>query len=75
MAASDLHLAAFSPPLVRVHGYLTPMDDMKPLTPDDTRQAFLQITTQEQQNYFHEHLELDFDYSLPDVGSFRCNAA
>ncbi|MDD4985997.1 MAG: PilT/PilU family type 4a pilus ATPase [Dehalococcoidales bacterium] len=75
MAASDLHLVAFSPPMVRVHGYLQPMDDIKPLTPDDTRQAFLQITTQEQQKYFHEHLELDFGYSLPDVGSFRCNAA
>jgi len=75
MAASDLHLIASSPPLVRVDGRLETVDDTAPLTPDETRQAFLQITTPEQKKHFHQHLELDFGYSLPDVGRLRCNVA
>ena len=75
MAASDLHLIASSPPLVRVNGRLETVDGTAPLTSDETRQAFLQITTPEQKKYFHQHLELDFGYSLPDVGRLRCNVA
>ena len=75
VAASDLHLITASPPLVRISGRLKPMDAMAPLTPDDTREAFLQITTTEQKKYFHEHLELDFGYSLPAIGRLRCNVA
>ena len=75
MAASDLHLIASSPPLVRVNGRLETVGDTAPLTSDETRQAFLQITTPEQKKHFHQHLELDFGYSLPDVGRLRCNVA
>ena len=73
--ASDLHLVVSSPPTVRVNGDLKPLEDMKPLAPEDTSQAFQQITTPEQQEYFQHHLELDFSYSLPDIGQIRCNAA
>src|SRR5207248_229719 len=33
---SDLHLKHGSPPLVRVHGELVPLPDVRPLTPADT---------------------------------------
>ena len=75
MAASDLHLIASSPPLVRVNGRLEMIDGAAPLTSDETRQAFLQVTTPEQKKHFHQHLELDFGYSLPDIGRLRCNVA
>ena len=74
-AASDLHLVTSSPPLIRVDGHLDALDDTVPLTADDTKQAFLQITTAEQRKYFHEYLELDFGYGLPDIGRIRCNVA
>ena len=73
--ASDLHLVFASPPMLRVNGSLEPVADMGLLTPDDINQAFTQITTPEQREDFYRRLELDFGYSLPDVGRIRCNAA
>jgi len=74
-SASDLHLVAFSPPILRVNGSLEPVADMAELTPDEIDQAFTQITTPEDRADFHNRLELDFSYTLPDVGRVRCNAA
>ena len=73
--ASDLHLVVSSPPLLRVNGSLEAVNGMTPLTADEINQAFLQITTPEEREEFQRHLELDFSYSLPDVGRLRCNAA
>ncbi len=74
-AASDLHMVAAAPPLLRVNGSLEPVDGMAPLTAEDISQAFLQITTPEEREDFHRHLELDFGYTLSGVGRLRCNAA
>jgi len=74
-SASDLHLVAFSPPMLRVNGSLEPVADRAELTPDEIDQAFTQITTPEDRADFHQRLELDFSYTLPDVGRVRCNAA
>jgi len=73
--ASDLHLVADNPPLLRIHGVLQPVDDMPPLTPDDINQAFSQITSDKERANFERCLELDFGYTLPEVGRLRCNAA
>jgi len=73
--ASDLHLVVASPPLLRINGLLQPVADMLPLTPDDINQAFNQITSDKERTAFQRCLELDFGYTLPDVGRFRCNAA
>jgi len=73
--ASDLHLALSSQPLLRVNGSLEAVNGVSPLTADEISQAFLQITTPEDREDFHRHLELDFGYTLPGVGRLRCNAA
>jgi twitching motility protein PilT len=73
--ASDLHLIADSPPLFRVHGKLGPVPDMPPLTSDDINQAFHQISSDKERSDFQHHLELDFGYTLSEVGRLRCNAA
>lgn len=73
--ASDLHLVATSPPMLRINGSLQSVDGTGALTPEDTSQAFQQITTPEQREYFQRSLELDFSYTLSDVGRLRCNAA
>ena len=73
--ASDLHLVVASPPLLRVNGALQPVDGTGALSANEINQGFLQITTPEQRESFHHHLELDFNYSLSGVGHLRCNAA
>ncbi|MBI2831015.1 MAG: type IV pilus twitching motility protein PilT [Chloroflexi bacterium] len=73
--ASDVHLVASSPPMLRINGYLQVSPDMPPLAPDDTEQALSQLTTRREQEEFRNSLELDFGYSIERVGRFRCNVA
>ena len=73
--ASDLHLVTGSPATFRINGFLEPADSVGPLTAEDINEAFLQLTMPEEREEFHRHLELDFGYTLPDVGRLRCNAA
>jgi twitching motility protein PilT len=73
--ASDLHMVVGSPSTFRIDGALVPVDGTAALTPEDINEAFLQLTTPEERENFHRHLELDFGYTLPGVGRLRCNAA
>jgi len=73
--ASDLHLVTDNAPIFRINGLLQPEADMPHLTPDDIAEAFQQITSEKERADFHHGLELDFGYTLPDVGRLRCNAA
>ncbi|MBA7578867.1 MAG: PilT/PilU family type 4a pilus ATPase [Dehalococcoidia bacterium] len=74
-AASDVHLVASSPPLLRIDGSLQAINGAAPLTGEEINQAFNKLTTPEQQADFGKNLELDFGYSMPDVGHLRGNAA
>jgi len=73
--ASDLHMVVGSPATFRIDGALVAADGTASLTPEDINEAFLQLTTPEEREHFHRQLELDFGYTLPDVGRLRCNAA
>jgi twitching motility protein PilT len=73
--ASDLHLVVGSPATFRIDGSLQAADGVATLTAEDINEAFLQLTTPEEREQFHRHLELDFGYTLPDIGRLRCNAA
>jgi len=73
--ASDLHMVVGSPATFRIDGHLEAADGVASLTAEDINEAFLQLTTPEEREQFHRHLELDFGYTLPDVGRLRCNAA
>jgi len=73
--ASDLHLIVSSPPMLRINGWLQPLDGAAPLSPEDLSDAVLQITTPEERESFQRHLELDLSYTLPGVGRIRCNVA
>lgn len=72
---SDVHLIVSRPPVLRINGYLEPMESASPLTDDDIRAGFCQITTLDQQAEFERGKELDFSYTLPDGRRVRCNAA
>ncbi|MFH1003624.1 MAG: PilT/PilU family type 4a pilus ATPase [Chloroflexota bacterium] len=73
--ASDVHLVAASPPLMRIDGSLEAAEDMPALTAEDIDLAFRQLTTEEERAEFQRDLELDFGYTIPGVGRLRCNAA
>jgi len=70
--ASDLHLKAGSPPVLRIDGELSLMDQ-PPMTPEDTKDVAASIMTDKQIRRFSEHNEIDFAYSVPDLGRFRVN--
>ncbi len=73
--ASDLHLVADTPPVMRIEGALQPVACMPPITPDDIDEAFRQIASDEQKGKFKERLELDFSQTLPNIGRIRCNVS
>ncbi|MFO7773076.1 MAG: PilT/PilU family type 4a pilus ATPase [Dehalococcoidia bacterium] len=73
--ASDLHMVVASPAMFRINGSLETANGITPLTSEEVNEAFLQITTPEEREHFHRHLELDFGYTLAGVGRLRCNAA
>src|SRR5437868_3157617 len=72
MSGSDLHITTNSPPQVRVHGHLQPLD-MPPLTPAETKQLAYSVLTDAQKHRFEENLELDFSFGLKGLARFRGN--
>ncbi len=73
--ASDLHMVLDTPPMYRIDGALRNVNGSSMLTAQDVRSAFEQITTPRERAQFEENLELDFGYSIPEIGQFRCNAS
>ncbi len=69
---SDLHITTNSPPQVRVHGHLQPLD-MPPLGPADTKQLAYSVMADAQKHHFEEDLELDFSFGLKGMARFRAN--
>jgi len=73
-SASDLHLTAGSPPVIRVHGRLERLADREKLTADETRSAIYRIISTEQQKILETKRQIDFSYSVPGLARFRVNA-
>ena len=73
LGASDLHLTAGLPPMVRVNGVLKPIRGYRKLFPQDMQELIYAILTQKQREVFEEELELDLSYQLPGKARFRVN--
>lgn len=73
MKASDLHIVTGVPPIVRVNGQLSNLDDNM-LLPDDTEEFVKYITNELQWDTLNKKGEVDFSYSIPGVQRFRVNA-
>src|SRR4051795_9503660 len=71
--ASDLHLTAGAPPMVRVHGKLISLDYPK-LTPQVTREVVYSILTNDQRQRLENDWQIDFAYAIPGRARFRVNA-
>ncbi len=73
LGASDLHLTAGSPPMVRERGQLRPLD-YPMLTRQDTREIVYSILTNDQRKRLENDWQIDLSYSVPGRARFRVNA-
>ncbi len=72
---SDLHLKVGSPPTVRVHGTLAPIEGAAPLAPADTEAALATILAGSHvDGEFEAEGEADLSYSIAGLSRFRVNA-
>ena len=70
--ASDLHLTAGSPPMIRHHGKLHALDYPR-LTPQTTREVVYSILTNDQRQKLETDWQIDLAYSIPGKARFRVN--
>ncbi|MCL9780899.1 type IV pilus twitching motility protein PilT [Vibrio sp. S4M6] len=71
--ASDLHLSAGVPPMVRIDGEVRKLG-VPALSHSEVHNLVFDIMNDGQRSEFEERMEVDFSYQLPDVGRFRVNA-
>jgi twitching motility protein PilT len=71
--ASDLHLTAGSPPMVREKGRLRALDYPQ-MSPQDTREIVYSILNNEQRKRLETDWQIDLSYSVPNKARFRVNA-
>ncbi len=70
--ASDLHITSGAPPHLRLHGNMVPLN-YRELSNQDVQGLMFEILSEKQKKAFVEKWELDFAYTLKDIGRFRCN--
>lgn len=70
--ASDLHISVDSPPRLRIHGHLVPLD-LPPLSTEDTKQLCYSVLTEEQKKNFETYKEIDLAFSVKGLARFRAN--
>lgn len=70
--ASDLHITAGAPPMLRIDGVMTPTEYEK-LRPEITQQLIYSILTDEQKEKFEKDNELDISFGVEGVGRVRMN--
>jgi len=70
--ASDLHLKAGTPPVVRVDGVLYTLDEPPPSSAE-LREVSNQLLNEEQRQYFSTHSEIDFAFGVSGLARFRAN--
>ncbi len=73
LRGSDLHVTTGSPPQVRVHGHLRPLEGYRNLSSADTKQLAYSVLTDAQKHRFEENLELDFSFGVKGLSRFRAN--
>lgn len=72
--ASDLHIIAGHPPLLRIHTVLVAMEGEAVVAEDEAHALVKELVTEEQHQHFTRRRDLDFSASLPGGPRFRVNA-
>lgn len=71
--ASDLHLSAGMPPMIRVDGEMKRIN-LPTLDHESVLKMILDIMNDKQRKTYEENLEVDFSFEIPNVARFRVNA-
>ncbi|HLU62716.1 MAG TPA: type IV pilus twitching motility protein PilT [Gammaproteobacteria bacterium] len=71
--ASDLHLSAGVPPMIRVDGDMRKIN-MPPLDHSQVHDMVYDIMSDKQRKDYEEFLECDFSFEIPGLARFRVNA-
>jgi twitching motility protein PilT len=73
---SDLHLKVGSPPLLRVHGALEPLENRESVRPEETVAIAREMLLSQPDKLaeFENDGEVDFAYGVPSLARFRVNA-
>ena len=70
--ASDLHLSAGLPPILRIDGDLVRMD-LPVLRPKQVDELVHEVLNEAQIKALRDGVEIDFSFEIPDVARFRAN--
>jgi len=71
--ASDLHLKAGQPPIMRIHGDLQRAPGYETLTVESAEKLLFSILTEERKQKLYEQRELDLSYFVEGAARFRVN--
>ena len=71
--ASDLHLSAGLPPMIRVHGDVRKIN-MPSMDHSQVHDMVYDIMNDGQRKFYEENLEVDFSFEIPNLARFRVNA-
>jgi len=71
--ASDLHLSAGVPPMIRVDGEVRKLN-IPPLDHKEVHSLVYDIMNDKQRKDYEKDLESDFSFEVPDLARFRVNA-
>jgi twitching motility protein PilT len=71
--ASDLHLSAGLPPMIRVHGDVRRLN-VEALDHERVHAMVYDVMSDAQRKQFEETLECDFSFEVPGLSRFRVNA-
>ena len=70
--ASDLHISAGLPPMIRIRGEMVRLD-LPALAADDAHASIYDILNDEQKRVFEADRELDFAFEIKGLSRFRAN--
>jgi twitching motility protein PilT len=71
--ASDLHLSAGLPPMIRIHGEVKRVN-LPAMTHENVHSMIYDIMNDAQRKEYEERLECDFSFSITNLARFRVNA-
>ncbi len=71
--ASDVHIVCILPPVFRINGKLEKLKEFGDVTPDISKNILMELLDDDQKKRLSSELALDFSYTIPEEGRFRCN--
>ncbi|MFT4020245.1 MAG: type IV pilus twitching motility protein PilT [Acinetobacter sp.] len=72
-SASDLHLSAGLPPMIRIDGEVRRIN-LPPLEHEDVQKLIYSVMNDKQRQQYNENLETDFSFDVAGIARFRVNA-